>query len=134
MKRTWIGAVALLGLIGCGGSGGRVQHIWESPGPGTVYYGPTCVTASHYNPPGGAVFWDVSAAVGDNMDVQVMPESYGCDASSPVGYAAYSQPYWPASIVSAPAVPAPSGYYRLAVFCYNSDYCSPNIHTFGYED
>ena len=132
MKRMWLGAVALLGLIGCGG--GAVQHIWDSPGPLTVVYGPTCVSGPYFNPAGGAVFWDVSAAPGDDMDVQVMPESEGCNASSNYGYAFYANTSWSGGIVSSPAVPAPANYYNLAVFCYNSDYCSPTVHSFGYQD
>jgi hypothetical protein len=131
MKRMWLGAVALLGLIGCGG---RVQHIWDSPGPLDVYPGPTCVSGPYFNPSGGAVFWDVAGAVGDDMDVQVMPDGYGCDASSNAGYAYYSNTYWSGGIVSSPAVGAPAGDYNLAIYCYNSDFCSPYIHSFGYED
>ncbi|HXJ21504.1 MAG TPA: hypothetical protein VMT03_14850 [Polyangia bacterium] len=131
MKRMWIGVVALLGLIGCGG--GKVEHLWvanyeESVGPGIA----ACVEGPYVSPSGASVFYDISDTFGDDMDVSIVPAGYACDGSS--GLALYSSSNWDFR-VSPSTGSVPAGSYSLAITCYNVvDYCTPFLYAFGYED
>jgi hypothetical protein len=130
MKRMWIGAVALLGLIGCGG---KVQHIWvanytESVPPGIA----ACVEGPYISPSGASLFYDISNTLGDDMDVSIVPDGSACDGSS--GFALYSSTSWNFR-VSPSTGPLPGGPYNLAITCYNTlDYCQSFLYAFGYEN
>jgi hypothetical protein len=133
MKRMWLGAVALLGLIGCGGSS-TVQHIWvqgysESVPPGIA----DCVEGPYPSPSGASVFYDISNTQFDDMDVFIVPYGSPCDGTSG-SYALYSSTSWNRR-VSQSTDSLPGGSYSLAIACYNTDvYCTSFLYAFGYEN
>jgi len=131
MKRTWLGVVALLGLVGCGS--GTVQHIWVANVPESVPAGvAACVEGPYVSPSGASLFYDIGDPYGDDMDVSIVSYGYACDGST--GYAITSSPNW-AGRASPGTGSLPGGPYQLAITCYNLvDDCTPNLYAFGYED
>ena len=135
MKRTWLGAVALLSLIGCGGGGGRnntrVETDWVVNVTDSLPAGyAACVEGPYTIPDGATIVFDVSDAYQDAMDVSVVPDGSSCDGTS--GYGALSSSNW-AGTGSSETQTLPAGNYDLAVNCNNfvSD-CVFTVDTFGY--
>ena len=131
MKRMWIGAVALFGLIGCGS--GTVQHLWVANVPESVPPGySACVEGPYVSPSGASLFYDISDTLGDAMDVSIVPHGYPCDGYT--GYAITTSPNW-AGRASPGTGSLPGGAYDLAINCNNLVYnCEPFLYAFGYED
>jgi len=131
MKRIWIGAVALVGLIGCGS--GTVQHIWVANAPQAVPAGvASCQEGPYQSPSGASIFYDIGDSYGDDMDVSIVAYGDHCDGSS--GYAVSTSPSW-AGRISPSTGSLPGGLYQLAITCYNLvDDCTPLLYSFGYED
>ena len=131
MKRMWIGAAALLGLVGCGS--GTVQHIWVANAPETVPAGSAdCYEGPYVSPSGASLFYDITDTYGDYMDVSIVAYGDTCDGSS--GYAITHSTDW-AGRSSPGTGPVPGGSYQLAITCYNLvDPCTPYLYAFGYED
>jgi hypothetical protein len=130
MKRMWIGAVALLGLIGCGG---KVQHLWVANVPESVPPGiAACVEGPYISPSGASLFYDISNTQGDDMDVSIVADGTPCDGS--YGFAVYSSLNWNFR-VSPSTGSLQGGPYNLAITCYNTDvYCTSFLYAFGYEN
>ena len=135
MKRTWLAAVALPGLMGCGGGGGRhstaVETDWvvnDSISLGAGYA--ACVEGPYAIPDGAVIFFDVTDAYQDAMDVSVVSASGVCDGTT--GYAGLTSSAW-AGTGPSDTNALPAGSYSLAVNCNNlvAD-CIFTVDKFGY--
>lgn len=139
MNRTWLGAVAVLALVGCGGGGGGgpvrtpIENDWIQGNTTPVQINPgysDCVAYGGSIPDGASVVFDIYDGYGDNMDASVVAASAPCDGSS--GSGRVVSPSWTGTITGqTPALPA--GTYDLAVTCYNAVLpCQLTVQTFGY--
>src|SRR6185312_1758502 len=95
MNRMWLGAVAVLALVGCGGGGGggraltEVDWIDGNAAPVSIDPGYSdCVQYGGSIPPGAQVFFDIYDALDDNMDASVVPAIAACDGSTGYGLVA----------------------------------------------
>ncbi len=133
MNRMWLGAVLLVGLIGCGGSS-RHEVDWAVNVPASVAVGsPDCVQYGAQIPDGAEVFFDITDVRYDDMDASVVSADAACDGSS--GFGSIGSTSWYGTL-SGNTGSLPAGTYDLAVSCYNSDGypCQFTIASFGYSD
>jgi len=137
MNRMWLGAVAVLALVGCGGGGGggraltEVDWIDGNAAPVSIDPGYSdCVQYGGSIPPGAQVFFDIYDALDDNMDASVVPANAACDGST--GYGLVASSSWNGTLSGRTGALA-SGTYDLAVTCYNVYYpCQLTVDRFGY--
>ncbi len=133
--RNWLGAVAVLGMIGCGGgTSGRsnaVETDWVVSAPHSIPAGATdCVEGAYALPNGGAIFFDITDTVGDAMYVSVVPDGSSCDGSA--GQSVLYHQNWGGSDTRTTGS-LPGGLYDLAVACDNFvEDCIFTVDTFGY--
>jgi hypothetical protein len=133
----WLGAVAVLALVGCGGGGGPgrtlVETDWIYGNAPAVQIDPgysDCVAYGAPVPAGAYVVFDISDNYGDNMDASVVAASAPCDGSSGAGRVVSTN--WVGTL-SGQTGALPAGTYDLAVTCYNAYYpCQLTVETFGY--
>ncbi len=135
MKRTWLAAAALFGLMGCGGGTTRtvaydcqftvetfgyvygVETDWVGNVGDSIPAGTSaCVEGPYANPDGGDIVFDITDTFGDDMDVSVVQNGASCDGSR--GYGKVGSTSW-AGTLSSDTGPLPAGLYSLAVSCYN---------------
>jgi hypothetical protein len=135
--RMLLAAVALFGMVGCGGGTTRrnnaIETDWVVNVGDSVPAGySACVEGPYALPSGADIVFDVTDTVGDDMDVSVVRDGSSCDGSSGYGVAASSD--W-AGTLSRDTGSLPAGNYDLAVTCYNLIYdCTFTVTTFGYLD
>src|SRR5438270_12860093 len=115
MKRTWLAAVAFLGLAGCSV---RTTHTLVANAYEVVPSG-TCATDGPYPIPGGASMTYDITDFGDDMDVGFTSVADGCDLTNG-GAAVESNTYWGGSLVETVDNVPPDSYY-FVMNCYNLD-------------
>jgi hypothetical protein len=137
MNRMWLGAVAVLALVGCGGGGGGGRVLTEvdwvngnaapvSLDPGTS----DCVQYGGSIPAGAQVVFDIYDDLGDNIDASVVAANAPCDGSSGAGLRSSTSLR---GTLSGQTAPLAAGTYDLAVSCFNAYYpCQLTVDTFGY--